>query len=98
MKPYSSIELPDALFNSQLNRTEPIQALLRFDTANFMEASMINSRLTTAWNFATPVQWKLTENTEVKPDFIISIQRSTKTLPNAQISPESDNPNTHSKY
>ena len=78
-------QLPDALFNSQLNRAEPIQALLRFDTANFMEASMI-SRLTTAWNFATPVQWKLTENTEVKPDFIISIQRSTKTLPNAQIS------------
>lgn len=34
-------QLPDALFNSQLNRAEPIQALLRFDTANFMEASMI---------------------------------------------------------
>ncbi len=78
-------QLPDVLFNSQLNRPEPVQALLGFNTANFLEATMI-SRLATAWNFATPVQWRLNTTPESAPDFMINIQRSAAKLPAAQMS------------
>lgn len=50
-------QLPDALFNSQLSRAEPIQAFLEFNSGSLLESSMI-VRLASAWNFATPVQCK----------------------------------------
>ena len=78
-------QLPDALFNSQLSRPAPIQALLHFNSSSYLESSMI-ARLANAWNFATPVEWKMLDNPQQSPDFSINIQRVTQPTPAAKIS------------
>lgn len=78
-------QLPDALFNSQLSRAEPIQAFLEFNSGSLLESSMI-VRLASAWNFATPVQWQVTQNPQQSADFMIVIQRVSQPLAGAKIS------------
>ena len=83
-------QLPDALFNPQLSRATPIQAQLSFNPNSHLEASMI-SRIATAWNFATPIQWQTSENSQQASDFVIRIQKSKQTLPTAKVSIDQPN-------
>lgn len=78
-------QLPDALFNSQLSRSEPIQALLRFNSGSLLESSMM-VRLASAWNFATPVEWQVNQSPSQPTDFVIAIQRVSQPLTGAKIS------------
>lgn len=77
-------QLPDALFNRQLNRANPIQAQLNFNPNSHLEASMI-SRIASAWNFATPIHWQINENSQQANDFVIRIQKSKQALATAKV-------------
>ncbi|MCH7336912.1 hypothetical protein [Acinetobacter sp. NIPH 2699] len=98
---YRLKDLPDALFNPQVVRPTPFNGVLKYNSANIHEASMLG-RLISAWGSVTPVKWyEQTPPTDQTADFFIEISKSATPLPNGtlvQISAQNNVPTLHIQY
>ena len=98
---YKLKDLPDALFNPQIVRPTPFVGVLKFNSANMAEATMLG-RLINAWTSVTPIQWyEQSAPADQAANFFIEISRSATPLPNGtlvQISAQNEIPTLHIQY
>ena len=98
---YKLKDLPDALFNPQIVRPTPFVGVLKFNSANMAEATMLG-RLINAWTPVTPIQWyEQSAPADQAVNFFIEISRSATPLPNGtlvQISAQNEIPTLHIQY
>ncbi|WHP07034.1 hypothetical protein QLH32_06110 [Acinetobacter corruptisaponis] len=98
---YKLKDLPDALFNPQIVRPTPFVGVLKFNSANMAEATMLG-RLINAWTPVTPIRWyEQSEPADQAANFFIEISRSATPLPNGtlvEISAQNEIPTLRIQY
>lgn len=98
---YKLKDLPDALFNPQIVRPSKFVGVLKFNSSQLIEASMLG-RLISAWSAATPIKWyEKTAPADQPANFYIEIVKSAKPMPNGtlvQISAQNDIPTLTIEY
>ena len=98
---YKLKDLPDALFNPQIVHPTPFVGVLKFNSANMAEATMLG-RLINAWTPVTPIRWyEQSAPADQAANFFIEISRSATPLPNGtlvEISAQNEIPTLRIQY